>query len=174
MVPVKKRGKPPAPHHVPHGNIHQNQQKAERPDEPSFELWRFVILQLLFCLLHRALRLRPRALFARTVARLLDGADDLLRACRSVHAHGIRQQTHRAARHARHLADRLFHPRGACRAAHARHIVLLHAFHLFDLSCLPVACPAFAYFISFCSVTTSSSITSSCPSRISFATHERR
>ena len=75
---------------------------------------------------------------------------------------------------ARYLADRLFHPRRACRAAHASHIVLLHAFHLFDLSCLPVACPAFAYFISFCSVTTSSSITSSCPSRISFATHERR
>ena len=47
VVAVKPAGQRPAPHHVPHGEIHQHQQKADRGDEPPFQLGRFVTQPLL-------------------------------------------------------------------------------------------------------------------------------
>ena len=37
MVAVEKRGQRPAPHHVPHGNVHQYDPEAQRSEEPFFQ-----------------------------------------------------------------------------------------------------------------------------------------
>src|SRR5699024_1585072 len=82
----------------------------------------------------------------------------------ALHPHGIGKQTHRAGIHSRHMGYGLFHPGAAGRAAHTRYGILLH-----------LTTPHFSmsYFISFCSVSTSSSMVSSFPSRISSATQVR-
>ena len=124
MVVVIERRQRPAPHHMPHGEIHQHDQKADRPDQTPLEHRRIVILQLFL-----GFRGRRRALCAldrRAIAGFLHRRDDRLLARRALDAHGVGQKAHRAACHARHLRDRLLHARAACRAAHARYIVLFH------------------------------------------------
>ena len=43
VVAVEPAGQRPTPHHVPHGKVHQHQQKAQRGYEPPFQLGRFVV-----------------------------------------------------------------------------------------------------------------------------------
>ena len=100
-----------------------------------------------------------RALFRRAVARRLHGGNNGGGLRRALYAHGIGQKAHRACRDAGDLPHRLFHPGRAGGAAHARNIVLPHGDH--------------SYFISFCRVATSSSMTWSLPSRMSWATQVR-
>ena len=159
MIVLIKGGQGPAPHHVPHGNIHQRQQKAQRPEQPVLQLRRLMIRQLFLLCRLRLLR-RRAALQGSAVARLLHRPDHRLRRGVALHAHGVGQKAHRAALHPRHLAHGLFHPGRAGCAAHARYTILLHA-------------SASVHFISFCSVCTSSSITPSSPARISRATQVR-
>ena len=142
MVVVVKRRQGPAPHHVAHGKVHQHQQKAHGPDKPPPDTGRLVVLQLLLVGAGRRL---GRALFRRAVPRRLHGGNDGGGLRRALHAHGVGQQAHGAGRDPRDLPHRLFHPGRAGGAAHARDIVLLHWVH--------------SYFISFCRVVTSSSMT---------------
>ena len=44
MVVIVEGGQRPAPHHMTHGEVHQHNQKAQRPDEPPLEGRRIVIL----------------------------------------------------------------------------------------------------------------------------------
>ena len=60
------------------------------------------------------------------VARVRDRADDVLRRCGPFHAHGVREQAYRAARHAFDLAHGLLDPGLTRRAAHACYCVLFH------------------------------------------------
>ena len=43
VIIVKKSRKTPAPHHMPHREVHQNDEKSQRRDEPTFEDRRFMI-----------------------------------------------------------------------------------------------------------------------------------
>ena len=156
MVVVVKRRQGPAPHHVAHGKVHQHQQKAHGPDKPPPDTGRLAVLQLLLVGAGRRL---GRALFRRAVARRLHGGNNGGGLRRALYAHGIGQKAHRACRDAGDLPHRLFHPGRAGGAAHARNIVLPHGDH--------------SYFISFCRVATSSSMTWSLPSRMSWATQVR-
>ena len=113
----------PAPHHVAHGEIHQNRQKAHRPQQPPLEGWCLMVLE-------RLLRLGGgrlcRALFRGTVAGLLHRLDNGLRRGSALHAHGVGQKAHGTGSHARHLGHSLFHPSAASRAAHTRDVILFH------------------------------------------------
>ena len=44
VVAVEPMGQGPAPHHVPHGKIHQYEQKTQRCDQAALEFRRFMIL----------------------------------------------------------------------------------------------------------------------------------
>ena len=134
-IVLKERRHGEAPHHVPHREIHEDEQEAERGDQPSPQLRRLAVLQgvLLRGELREVtlssgvavrFRLRGRALHRRAVAGVFHRPDDLLRRGRSLDAHRIREEGHRAGGHARHLADRLLHARLAGRAAHSRYCVL--------------------------------------------------
>ena len=89
IIVIESRQRP-APHHVTHGEVHQHQQEAHRPDQPLFQKRGLVILQLLFRLRRTGGRL-ARALFRRAVARLFHSRDDGLGRGRAFHAHGIGQ-----------------------------------------------------------------------------------
>ena len=123
VVAVKPLRQRPIPHHMPHGEVHQHQQEDHGGDQPLFQLRRFVVGQRVLC---GARGLRFRTLARCAVARVLHRADDRLRRGRSLHAHRIGQQAHRAGGDARHLGNRLFHTGAARRAAHARYIILFH------------------------------------------------
>ena len=45
MVAVEKAGQRPVPHHVSHGNIHQNRQESHRGDQTLFQHRGIVIFQ---------------------------------------------------------------------------------------------------------------------------------
>ena len=122
-----KRGQRPAPHHVAHREIHQHYQKTERPEEPTLQLWRFMVFQL---------RLRVgwihggfAALDGGAVSRFLHRGDDRVVGCRAFDAHRIGQQADGARRHAGHLGNGLLYARAARCAAHAGYVELLHFFH---------------------------------------------
>ena len=84
----------PVPHHVPHGEVHQNQQDRNREEKPPFQLRGFMVLQ--------RFRIRPGRIpagffffgsFQRSaVSGSFHGADDLPGGCGSFNAHGISQQ----------------------------------------------------------------------------------
>ena len=78
VVVIVEARQRPAPHHVPHREVHQYDQKSDRPDEPPLQRGRRMILERLFVLRHARGLLR-HALFARAVARLLHRTDDGLR-----------------------------------------------------------------------------------------------
>ena len=106
---------------------------------------------------------------AGTVARILYRLDDGGGAGGALHAHGVRQQTDRAACDAGNGVHGLFHPCRAGRAAHAGNIVLFHNRTPEDR----LACPQEGHFISFGSNLISSSSFSSLPARRSSATQVR-
>ena len=171
VVAVKPVGEGPAPHHVSHGEVHQHQQKAQRGDEPPLELGRLMIGQGVQIGAGAVGSVAGRTLEAGTVTGVLHGFEDGRLAGRALHAHGVGQQAHRAAGHARYFLYGLFHPGRAGRAAHARNVIL---FHCVGSSCrLELGCLGGAYFISFGSSLSSSSSFSSCPARRSSATQVR-
>ena len=145
---AEKLGKKPV-----HRDVERRQQEGNRPDEPAAHLRRVPLQRIL----RRRWLLRLCALDARAVARGLDGRDDgggirlllviaqLQRVCEQVDAHLLR---------ARELANGLFHTRGASRTGHARYgkSFFLH------LGFSPLGGD---HFMTFCSVATSSSTTSS-------------
>ena len=161
VVPVEPAGQGPPPHHVPHGEVHQRQQKNHRRCQPPFEPGGLVVGQGLLPGGGRGAL--SRSLHAGPIARRLHCGHDGLRRGRALHAHGVGEQAHRAGGDTGDLTHRLFHPGRAGGAAHPGHVVLFHATPSF--LCL--------YLISFCIVVTSSSITSSFPSRMSRATQVR-
>ena len=122
VVAVKELRQRPAPHRMPHRDIHQHQQEAQRGKQAALELRRLRVGEGVG--LRRGGLLR--ALWARAVARGLDRTDDALGVRRALHAHGVGEQAHRAGRDPRHRADRLLDPCRAGRAAHAGNVVLFH------------------------------------------------
>ena len=163
VVAVKPAGQRPAPHHVSHGKIHQYQQKAQRGDEPPFQLGRFVVSQRVQLCAGTG---GCGGLFgACTVTGLLHGTDNGGIFCCAFHAHGVGQQAYRTAGDARHALYGLFHPGRAGRAAHAGNIELFHCY--FSLWSV---CPAGGHFINLGSSRSSSSSFSSLPARRSSAT----
>ena len=160
VVAAKPAWQRPAPHHVAHREIHQNEQKCDRGDQPLFKMRRLPVLQ------RACVRRRSGLLPAhrRAVARVLDGFDDGGRLRRTLDAHRVCEQTHGAGCNARHLFDRLFHTGAASGAVHAGHGILLHENPSLGAN----------YFISFCRVAASSSTISSWPFFKSRVTHVRR
>ena len=124
VVIRKAGGQRPAPHHVPHRDIHQRKQKAQRRDQAALERRGFAVGQRV--LLRGGGRRTGRALERRAVARRLHSGNDGLSRSRAFHAHGVGEQADRAARHARHGGNGLFHTGTASRAAHARYGILFH------------------------------------------------
>ena len=82
----------------------------------------------------------------RTVSGFLNCSDYLSRRSASLNSHGIGEQTNGTGCDSVNLRDCLFDSGTACSTAHTCNIILLHLYH--------------PYFISFCRVVTSSSITS--------------
>ena len=121
-------------HHVPHRAIHQHEQHGDGRDQPLFQLRGFHVLERL---VGGGGGFGLRALSGGAVSGLFYRLYDRLFAGGARHAHGIGQQAHGAAFHARHRQNGLFHPRAARGAAHAGHVILFR-FYLF------------AHFITFC------------------------
>ena len=48
MIIIKERRQRPAPHHVPHRNIHKNDQKAEGRNQPLFKHGDFTVFQCFY------------------------------------------------------------------------------------------------------------------------------
>ena len=163
VVAVEPAGQRPAPHHVPHGKVHQHQQKAQRGDKPPFQLGRFVVgKRVQLC----AGAGRCGGFFgACTVTGLLHGVDNGGILSGAFYAHGVGQQAYRTTGDARHTLYGLFYPSRAGRAAHAGNVELFHCcFSLWSV------CPAGGHFISLGSSRSSSSSFSSLPARRSSAT----
>ena len=129
MVAVKPVGQGPAPHHVPHGEVHQYQQKAQRSDQPPLELGCLVVGQRVQVGAGGAGGGSTGRLGAGTVTGFLHSLNDRRAGCGALYAHGVGQQAHRTAGHTRYLFYGLFHPGRAGRAAHTRYIVLFHRIH---------------------------------------------
>ena len=138
VVPFEPGRDGPAPHMVAHGEVHEDEQKAQGPQQPLLQHRRLPILQGL--LLGGVVHLLCRALLGAAVARRLHGRDDLLRGHVSLHAHGVGQEAHRTGGDSLHPVHGLFHPGAAGCAAHARHVVLLHI-HSFSAVHAAFRCP---------------------------------
>ena len=122
VVAVKPAWQRPAPHHMAHREIHQNEQKCDRGDQPLFKMRRLPVLQ-------RTCVCRGRGFLPahrRAVACVLNGFDDGGGLRRALDAHRVCEQAHCAGRNARDLFDRLFHTCAASGAVHAGHGILLH------------------------------------------------
>ena len=128
---------------VAHGEVHEDQQEAQGPQEPLLQHRRLPILQrlLLGGVIHLLL---GRALLPAAIARRLHGLNDGLGAGRALHAHGVGQEAHRAGGDPLHPVHGLLHPGAAGRAAHAGDVVLLHirsSFCFCDMSIPREICP---------------------------------
>ena len=123
VISVKEGWQGPAPHVMPHRDVHQNQQEAQRPEQAAQELRALAVCQRI---LGRDGCSRFRPAERGSVARLSDGGYDCFRTCAALHAHRVGQQTDRAGRDARHLFHGVFHAGGAGRAAHAGYVILFH------------------------------------------------
>ena len=131
MISVKKGGQRPSKHHMPHGKVHEYQQKAQGRDQPLFQDRRLVVLQRLFFRrdLGRKAPGRPCALCSlgrRAVSGVLHCLHNIRCRRSSLNAERIGQKTHVARRDARHLGYRFLHARLAGRAAHSCYCILLH------------------------------------------------
>ena len=123
VIALQTCRKRPSPHHMSHGQIHQDNQKSYRGNQPPLELRCLPVGQ------HIGIRRRTlmlRAFPRGAVSCRFHRRDNLLRRCRTLHTHGIGQQTDRTGGHAGHLGYRLLHPRAACGTAHTGHGILLH------------------------------------------------
>ena len=169
VVAVEPVGERPAPHHVPHGKVHQHRQEEKGGDEPLFQFGGLVVGQSV----EVGAGVRdggwPARLGAGTIACILHRLDDGGGTRGALHAHGVGEQAHRAARDAGHGVYGLFHPCRAGRAAHAGNVVLFHSLTPCDGS----ACPKKGHFMSLGSNFSSSSSFSSLPARRSSATQVR-
>ena len=119
----------PAPHHVPHREVHEEQGQRHRPHEPAKEIRGLGVLQHLFgvregavprCFVRRAAQRRGAVPGVRH--RFFDGGGARV----ALHRHGIGQERDRDRVDARHALHRLFHPRHTGGAAHSCHFVLFH------------------------------------------------
>ncbi len=124
VIPLEKGRKGKAPHRMPHRDIHQNEQKAERAQKPSLQYRRLPVAQRFFLGGGGGGLFRPLARGA--VTRGLDGGNDRLGGGAALDPHGVGQQTHRAGADAFHGRDGLFHTRAAGCAAHACYVILFH------------------------------------------------
>ena len=119
----------PAPHHVPHREVHEEQGQRHRPHEPAKEFRGLGVLQHLLrvregavprCFVRRAAQRRGAVPGVRH--RFFDGGGARV----ALHRHGIGQERDRDRVDARHALHRLFHPRHTGGAAHSCHFVLFH------------------------------------------------
>ena len=120
-------GQRESPHHMPHRNIHEHQQKSDRPAQPAHKVRRFPVGErIVRCRGIRARCLRPFRCGA--VARFSHGFHNGVRTGIALHAHGVGQQADGAGRNARHGRYRLLHAGGAGGTAHACDGILLYFF----------------------------------------------
>ena len=169
VVAVKPVGERPAPHHVPHGKVHQHRQEEKGGDEPLFQFGGLVVGQGIEVGAGVRGGGGPACFRAGAIACILHRLDDGGGTRGALHAHRVGEQAHRAARDAGHGVYGLFHPGRAGRAAHAGNVVLFHSFTPCDGS----VCPKKGHFMSLASNFRSSSNFSSLPARRSSATQVR-
>ena len=122
MVSLVEGRQRPAPHHVPHGKVHQHRQKQQGPEQALFQRQGLMVGQQILARVCR----RRRPLFRRAIAAGLNGLDDLLGGGAPLHAHGVGQQTDRAGGHPGHLGDSFLDAGAAGGAAHSCHAELFH------------------------------------------------
>ena len=125
MISLHERRYGPVPHHMAHGEIHQNQQESQGPQQTALQYRRFLIPQG-FLRLRRAGDCLCPALCRRAVACCLDRRYDFSLRRAALYPHGVCQQAYGTRRYPRHLPYRFLHPGTARRAAHPCYIVLLH------------------------------------------------
>ena len=131
---------------MPHRYVHENKYKHQRRQKPSPESGNLIIFKCnLSCITGSA------------IPCTLNSCNNIACSCTSAYRHGICEQTYRTFSHPIHFGYSLFYSCGAGCTRHTCNLVFIHSYHL----------------ISFLMVSISSSITSSLPSRISLATHER-
>ena len=147
VIICKKWGHRPAPHHMAHGKIHEDNEKACGTEQPFFQYGSFMVSQHIFVFRCPGRSMIRYALFRCAVSCLLYRGYDSLWICVSFYAHGICQKAHGTGSNAGDVIHGFFHPGAAGRAAHAGYGILFHKHQ-----CL-------LYFISFCRVFISSSIT---------------
>ena len=84
----------PAPHHVPHGEIHEYDQKYQRRNQPVSQHRGFPILQQALICCAGTIFLGCGTFFGCAVSRGLHSRDDLLFRRAALHAHGVCQKAH--------------------------------------------------------------------------------
>ena len=129
MVAIEPVGERPAPHHVPHGKVHQHRQEEKGGNEPLFQFGGLVVGQSVEVGAGVWGGGGPARLGAGAIACILHRLDDGGSTRGALHAHGVGEQAHRTARDAGHGVYGLFHPCRAGRAAHAGNVVLFHSLH---------------------------------------------
>ncbi len=122
--------KRPIPHHVPHGDIHQGNQKDHRRDQAVHETRRLPVDQDL--LLRGGDHIPVGSLGTEQggpVTRRGHRGDHRVRIGVTFHTHGIGQQVHRDVRHAFHTPHGFLDVRGAGSAAHPGDCIVSRPHH---------------------------------------------
>ena len=122
--------------HMSHGNVHEYNQKYNRPAQTMLHLFGFFccpLLQIILCFFRRLMGILDRC----TISCILHCMNDRCRIGGFIfifHHHGILQQIDLHLIHARNPAHSLLHMGTACTAAHAGHIkLLLHFIYISSL-----------------------------------------
>ena len=143
VVSLKECRQRPAPHHMSHGAVHQNQKDADGRDQAPAQHRCFPVLQRVLLFFHpgpcpgcRVIRISSLCTICtagdrRPVARVFHSRNHGRGVRGPLHAHGIGQQAHGHGRDARYASHCFFDPRLTCRAAHSRYIVFLQTHDLF-------------------------------------------
>ena len=130
-IPLEECRQRPAPHAVPHGKIHENQQKSHRTQEAALQHRRLVIPEsLLFPAEIHCAAFFPRSFPVhgrRIIARIPDGLHHRLGGRCAFHPHGVRQQTDRTLPDPRHAVHCLLHPGLTGRTAHSCYCILIQS-----------------------------------------------
>ena len=125
MVVVEPCRERPAPHHVSHGEIHEDNEKACRGDQPVFESRCLVVFECFFSLGHGNLFFVGSFEWG-AVACLLYGSDDIVGWGSSFHPHRICQKADGTGCDSRNFWYSLFYTGWAGSAAHAGDVILFH------------------------------------------------
>ena len=121
---MQKNGKRKTQHGMPHGQVHQYQQKSNRRNQSAAQSGRLGVFKRMG--IGGAGRFALCALQRSAVASLRNRCDHVGGIRRAFDAHRVGEKTDRTGRHARDAGNRFFHTRAACSAAHACNLILLH------------------------------------------------
>ena len=136
MIVFKPLRHRPAPHHMSHGKIHENQKKAHRGDQSFFQNGNFVIRKSFRSLGCRGL-LTVSPFRGGSVTGLLNSLYNILRGGASFHSHGIGEQADRAGGYPGNVGYSFFYPGAAGRTAHSCYLIL---FHISSFCCVQTVC----------------------------------